>query len=194
MWLYPSWNILEGTYFSMTFGPVQVSPFCFYKRPTLVPVFANQKESKEDFHLYLKRRKAKIVFSDCSAASPVRGSVHAEQPGESGTTRLLPCELHAASQHQACIVWNCVCELLCSYLNLFCASVTKMCPRVTASSLYSVSAYERFHRSSLLSDSGGNLHFIIPDCSVFIWTLTSYFIFSNFIMCDWANLSYCVRF
>ena len=33
-----------------------------------------------------------------------------------------------------------------------------MCPKVCASSLYTTSAYERFHKNILLSESGGNLY------------------------------------
>ena len=40
--------------------------------------------------------------------------------------------------------------MLC--LDLFCASVSKMCPKVIASALYTILAYERFPRNSLLSD------------------------------------------
>ena len=50
---------------------LQVSPafqkFAFhhfvYRRPTLVPVFANQEESEGDFHFYKTRQKAKTTFS-----------------------------------------------------------------------------------------------------------------------------------
>ena len=38
-----------------------------------------------------------------------------------------------------------------------CASVSKMYPKVYASLLYSTSAYERFHKNILLSESGENL-------------------------------------
>ena len=44
------------------------------------------------------------------------------------------------------------------YLDLFCAFVSRMCPKVIVSLLYAISAYERFHRNTLLSDSGGNLY------------------------------------
>ena len=50
-------------------------------------------------------------------------------------------ELNSASQYQTTRVSNCgVCVL---YLDLFCAR----CPKVTASSLYTISACERFHRN-----------------------------------------------
>ena len=41
------------------------------------------------------------------------------------------------------------------YLGLFCASVSKMCPKVTAALLYAIIAYKSFHRRDLLSESGG---------------------------------------
>ena len=40
------------------------------------------------------------------------------------------------------------------YLNLFCASIRKMCPEVIASSLDAILVYEKFHRNALLSESG----------------------------------------
>lgn len=36
------------------FPKVPIMSLCFYKRPTLVPIFANQKKSKEDFRFYKK--------------------------------------------------------------------------------------------------------------------------------------------
>ena len=43
------------------------------------------------------------------------------------------------------------------YLDLFCASVRKMGPKVIASSVYAISAFKRFHRNVQLSDSEGKL-------------------------------------
>ena len=34
------------------FSKARFTPLHFYKRPTLVPVFANRKKSKEDFQFY----------------------------------------------------------------------------------------------------------------------------------------------
>lgn len=45
------------------------------------------------------------------------------------------------------------------YLDLFCVSLREMCPKVTASFLYAISAYNRFHRKSLVWGSGWNLYF-----------------------------------
>ena len=46
------------------------------------------------------------------------------------------------------------------YLDLFCAFVSKMCPKVISSLLYSILAYESSPRNALLSDSGGNLYLL----------------------------------
>ena len=40
------------------------------------------------------------------------------------------------------------------YLDLFCASVSKMCPKVIDSSLYTISAYESLHRNALFLNCG----------------------------------------
>jgi len=38
---------------------VRVTSLCSYERPTLVPVFANQKKYEGNFHFYKKKKKAK---------------------------------------------------------------------------------------------------------------------------------------
>ena len=43
------------------------------------------------------------------------------------------------------------------YLDLFCAWLSKMCLKTTASPLYAISAYGNFHRNGLLLDNAGNL-------------------------------------
>ena len=40
------------------------------------------------------------------------------------------------------------------YLNLFCASIRKMCPEVIASSVDAILVYKKFYRNALLSESG----------------------------------------
>jgi len=44
---------------------------------TLIPVFANQKTSEEDFHFYEKKVKLKNS-TQCFAAIPCRVSTHSE--------------------------------------------------------------------------------------------------------------------
>lgn len=39
------------------------TPFCFYKRPTLEPVFENVNKFKEDFRFYKKGQKVKVALS-----------------------------------------------------------------------------------------------------------------------------------
>lgn len=61
------------------FKKVRVMTLGFYDRPTLVPVFANRKQSEGGFHFYEKRQKLKVVFSICFAASCYRGWAHPRQ-------------------------------------------------------------------------------------------------------------------
>ena len=65
----------------------------------IISVFANQKESEEDFYLYLRMRKAKIAFRDCSTASPFGGSMHHERPGETCITRPTTLSISASRLH-----------------------------------------------------------------------------------------------
>lgn len=45
-----------------------------------------------------------------------------------------------------------------SHLSVFHASISKIWPKVTASSLCTTLVYRRFHRNAVLSDSGGKLY------------------------------------
>ena len=70
---------------------------------------ANGKKSKKDFYFHERRWKAKIaLFVLQWALAEAAGTLSRE----SGTTKLLPWELHAVSQHQAPIAVDCVCEHL----------------------------------------------------------------------------------
>ena len=89
------------------------------------------------------------MFSAGFAASCYRGSAlravrapPAQEPHSASSCRSF--ELH---------LWASV-----LYRDVCCASVGKMCPKVIASSLYTISAYGRFHRHALLSESGGTLY------------------------------------
>ena len=77
------------------FSKVYIMPLCFYKQHTLLLVFTNRKKSKEDFPLYEKRPKAKIVFGVCFTTSHYRSSRHPSR--EMGPTKLLPQGAHSAS-------------------------------------------------------------------------------------------------
>lgn len=63
----------------------------FDERPTIGPIFANQKKCEGDFRFYKKRGKVKIVFSVCLAEShdSGRGTLSSEwhcQAPSPGTT------------------------------------------------------------------------------------------------------------
>ena len=60
------------------FPKVHFMPIYLYERPTLIPIFANQKKSKEDFCFHKERRKVKIAFSICFAVY-YWGSAHPKQ-------------------------------------------------------------------------------------------------------------------
>ena len=70
------------------FSKVHLAPLHFYERPALVPVFAKQKISKEDFHFNEKRQKVKIAFGICFAAA-VSEALRTPS-SDSGPAKLLP--------------------------------------------------------------------------------------------------------
>ena len=66
---------------------------------------------------------------------------------KSGTIKLLPQELHSASQHQAVMVLNCV--SVCALTRIILCIISKMCPKILASLLYAILAYKKlFFRNS----------------------------------------------
>lgn len=129
------------------------TPICFYKRPILLPVFSNCKKSKEDFSpLQTKVRSKNSVQRVSPAAVTEAARTWAPRPA----AKPLPQETHAGPQHQAAIALSCV-RASVLRLSLSCASVSKTCPEVIASSLSAISAC-RIHGKALLSESGGKLH------------------------------------
>lgn len=140
------------------FSKVRFLPLHFYKRPTFVPAFANRKKSKENFCFYNKRQKTKIAVSICFAMSLIEAALtRAVRVGPQA-----PCPGTTLSiQHQAPQLWI-VSVSTCALSRFICASVSKLRPKVIASSLFTISAHERFRRSAMLSDSGRNLYLELP--------------------------------
>ena len=98
------------------------------------------------------RRENSLQYSLCSKPLQLKEAA-SRASSESSIPQLLLQELNSASQHQADISLNHIGEHLCFIL--FPASISKMCPKVIASSLYAISAYKGLP-GKLLSDNVGN--------------------------------------
>ena len=167
------------------------SAILLWQRTSRVLVFTNQKKSKEDFYFYKKRKEGRK-----------EGRKKERKKGEENSTQCLFCmsnyqgqrtsglarvALHpfpeSCTQHLAVKppqLWTVWASVLC--LGLICASVGKMCPKVSekpkrsylgvqewpaffphklmviASLLYAISTYRRLRWNAPRPDSGGNLY------------------------------------
>lgn len=111
------------------FSKVPIRSLHFYVRFTLAFVFINLKKHEEGFWSYEKREKAKIAFHVCFALSCYWGSVHPEQGEWPHQTPSLRSTLITSASNHCCFglcPWASV-----LYLRLFCASLSKMCPKVS---------------------------------------------------------------
>ena len=115
---------------------------------------ANTHKSKEDFHFYGEGKKSENTIPQhwfcCDGAitetehTLLRGGSMAPSPSP-GTALSISASHHP--RFELCL-WASV-----LHLNLFCASVSKMCPQVIGCLHYAISAYKSFHRNAALSES-----------------------------------------
>lgn len=132
------------------FSKVHFTSLHFHERTVKQYVsLLNKRKLKRIFFFLWK--KGETAFSICFAVSELRGNMHPSS--KKGNIKLLPQELHSASGHSCLELWASA-----LYLDLFHVSVSKMCPEVTASLLYTIWGHKSFLRHALLSDSGGNLY------------------------------------
>ena len=109
---------------------VHIIPLCFYKRPMLVPSFANWKKSEEDFSLWKKKKaKRKNVLRVGFVGSHDRGEALTEvacrgcgQTSSLGT--ILSISASGRGSFELCL-WESV-----LYFDVFCASFSKIYPKM----------------------------------------------------------------
>ena len=132
-----------------------------FRTPYISICFGNQDKSKENFHFCEKRQKAKTAVSICFAASPIKAAwaLSCAPPSDAPPRELREWHLQApspgtmlASQHQASAAVNCM------WATAFVSICSKMCPKVTAFLLYTISVDEKFHRNGLFWYSKENLY------------------------------------
>ena len=143
---------------SVTFQPNSLYGAWLSWKIYISTIFANQKKSKKNFcfnNNNNKKAKSENSIQCLFCSEPLKrqralwaARVAPQAPSQGNS---------AAPQHRAARALTCVCEYPL-YLNLFCAFIKKLCPKVIAFSLYTILAYKMFHRNALLSDSGENLY------------------------------------
>ena len=115
--------------------------------------FCYQKKIQRGFLLLWKKVKSEKAFSVCFAVSELFKRQHAPQAARVAPPSSFP---RNYMKHPSCHSFELCLWASVIYLDLFCASVSKMCLKVTDASLYAILAYEQFHRNALISDSGRN--------------------------------------
>lgn len=119
----------------------------FYKISTLF-CFCQPQKSKKNFPFYKKRQKIKnnlqCVFGREPLLRQCTPQAGRAAPPSSFPENYTP-HLSIKSQGSELCLWA---SML--YLDLFCAYISNMCPKLTASSLYTILAYESFQKKALL--------------------------------------------
>ena len=114
-------------------------------------MFVNQKKFEEFY--FSKKVEKQTQHSDFVCSSQCGGSTHSKQ----GKGHLWAASWHHAQHLSIKLPYFELClwaSMLC--LHLFCASLSKICPKETPSSLYTISAYS-FHKDNLFSGRQGIL-------------------------------------
>ena len=112
---------------SPAFPKFALRRFAFTKDLHQYLFLLTERNPKKTFAFTKKWRKAYTAFSICFAAGRYGGSVHLEQPRQApspGTILTQPFGIKCRTFEQCLRAWA-------LYLDLFCVSVNKMCPKVS---------------------------------------------------------------
>lgn len=126
------------------FSKARFRPICFYESLAIVPVFVDKKKY-ENTGAFRKKGESNGQHSACR--EPLR---RRRQPSRSVAGPLLPprgsISASGAAPPRLCVPAS----------SQVCAFAGKTCPKLVASPLCDILAYESSHRNALLAESGGN--------------------------------------
>ena len=113
------------------------------------------KKHLQYYQYLLTESNPKRIFAFIQKKVKSKNSVQCLLCSKSGPTKLLPRELHSASQHPAAVSLNCACEHLCFISIYFVHPLVRWVLRQLLLCFMPSWLKERFPRNTLLLDSGG---------------------------------------
>lgn len=131
---------------------------CFYapsilQKTYISTVFYNCKKSEEDFHFSDKKVKREKGIQHWFCWSQRRGKAPQTAAVKPPSSFPGNHSQHLSISASSPTAFSCVSEHLC-FISIYSVSVSKMHSKVIVSLLYTISAYERFHKHSPFGEWG----------------------------------------